>query len=158
MSGFTYTKENEEEFQNIAKRYPKLDSMMLPSLWLVQEQEGWISPEAMIYISNKLAKTPMEVYAVVSFYTMFNLKPIGTYHIELCKTLSCMMMGSEDLKQFIYSTIGIKPGETSKDGKFHLSQAECLGACGGAPMFAINGKYHENQNIDSLKVLLEGCK
>lgn len=158
MSSFTYTKENEEKFKNIAKRYPKLDSMMLPALWLIQEQEGWVSPEAMILISNKLNKTPMEVYSVVSFYTMFNLKPIGTYHIELCKTLSCMLMGSENLKEFIYKTIGIKPGETSKDGRFHLSQAECLGACGGAPMLALNGKYHENQNIDSLKNLIQGCK
>ena len=158
MNKFTYTKENEEKFKNITKRYPKLDSMMLPAIWLVQEQEGWVSPEAMIFISNKLNKTPMEVYTVVSFYTMFNLKPIGTYHIELCKTLSCMLMGSEDLKKFIYETIGIKPGETSKDGMFHLSEVECLGACGGAPMFALNGKYHENQNIDSLKNILEGCK
>ena len=158
MSSFSYTKENEQKFQEMSKRYPKIDSMMLPALWLVQNQENWVSPEAMIFIANKLDKTPMEVYSVTSFYTMFNLKPIGTYHIELCKTLSCMLLGSENLKQFIFDTIGIKPGETSKDGKFHLSEVECMGACGGAPMFVLNGDYHENQNINTLKAVLEGCK
>lgn len=158
MKTFTYTKENEESFQAQLKKYPNSDSMMLPALWLVQEQMGWVSPEAMIFVANKLKKSPIEVHSFASFYTMFNLKPIGTYHIELCKTLSCMLMGSRDLKKFIKDTIGIEPGQTSEDGKFHLSEVECLGACGGAPMFALNGSYHENQSVQSLEKLIKECK
>ena len=158
MNTFEYTKENEEKFQEHLKKYPNSNCALLPALWLVQEQINWISPEAMIYVAKKLDKSPAEVYSFATFYTMFNLKPIGTYHIELCKTLSCMLRGSRELKKFIKDTIGINPGQTSKDGKFHLSEVECLGACGGAPMFALNGVYHENQSIDLLDKLIKECK
>ncbi|RXJ56508.1 complex I 24 kDa subunit family protein [Candidatus Marinarcus aquaticus] len=158
MGKFTFTQENEEKFQTIAKKYPKIDSMMLPGLWLVQEQEGWVSPDAMIFIADKLGKSPIEVYEFATFYTMFNLKPIGTYHIELCKTLSCMIMGAPELKKFIKDTLGIGPGETTADGKFTLSEVECQGACGGAPMIALNHQYHENLTVDKLKTIIEECK
>lgn len=158
MSQFKYTPENEVLFQKQLKKYPNSDSMMLPALWLVQEQEGWVSPEAMIFVGTKLNKQPIEIYEFATFYTMFNLKPIGKYHIELCKTLSCMVMGSKDLKNFIKDTIGIEPGQTSEDGLFHFSEVECLGACGGAPMFALNGKYHENQSVQSLSDVIKECR
>ena len=158
MSKFKYTEEKEQEFQRIAKKYPKIDAMMLPALWLVQEQEGWVSPEAMIFVADKLGKQPIEVYEFATFYTMFNLKPIGTYHIELCKTLSCMIMGAPELKKFIKDTLGIEPGQTSADGKFHFSEVECQGACGGAPMIALNHTYHENLTVDKLKQIIEECK
>ena len=158
MSKFKYTEEKEQEFQRIAKKYPKLDAMMLPALWLVQEQEGWVSPDAMVFVADKLNKTPIEVYEFATFYTMFNLKPIGTYHIELCKTLSCMVMGAPELKKFVKDTLGIGPGETSEDGKFHFSEVECQGACGGAPMIALNNQYHEHMSVDKLKKIIEECK
>lgn len=158
MSKFKYTDEKEKEFQRIAKKYPKIDAMMLPALWLVQEQEGWVSPDAMIFLADKLGKTPIEVYEFATFYTMFNLNPIGTYHIELCKTLSCMIMGAPELKKFIKDTLGIGPGETTPDGKFHFSEVECQGACGGAPMIALNHTYHENLTVDKLKKIIEECK
>ena len=158
MSKFKYTEANEKEFARIAKKYPKIDAMMLPALWLVQEQEGWVSPDAMIFVADKLGKTPIEVYEFATFYTMFNLKPIGTYHIELCKTLSCMVMGAPELKKFVKDTLGIGPGETSEDGKFHFSEVECQGACGGAPIIALNNQYHENMSVDKLKKIIEECK
>jgi NADH-quinone oxidoreductase subunit E len=158
MKTFIYTKKNEEEYSRLAAKYPNEDSMMLPAMWLVQEQEGWVSPDAMIFLADKLKKTPIQVYEFASFYTMFNLKPIGTYHIEVCKTLSCMLMGAKDLTKFMKDTIGIEPGQTSQDGKFHLSEVECLGACGGAPMFALNGEYHENQSVEQLKKTIRECK
>lgn len=158
MNAFNYTPENEQEFQRLLTRYPNSDSLLLPALWLVQEQDGWVSPEAMIYVADKLGKSPIEVHSFASFYTMFNLKPIGTYHIELCKTLSCMMMGSREIKQFIKETVGIEPGETSADGKFHLTEVECMGACGGAPAMAINGKYYEKLSKESVGELLKGCQ
>ena len=158
MSTFKYTPENEVKFQEYVTRYPKIDSVMLPALWLVQEQENWVSPEAMIYVAEKLGKTPIQVYEVATFYTMFNLKPIGKHHIELCKTLSCMLCGSKKIKKHIKETIGIEPGQTSEDGLFHLSEVECLGACGGAPMFALNGNYHENLTISKVDELIGECK
>lgn len=158
MSTFTYTPENEAKFQEYVSRYPKIDSCMLPALWLVQEQIGWVSPEAMIYVAQKLGKTPVEVYSVATFYTMFNLKPIGKHHIELCKTLSCMLCGSRELKQYIKDTIGIEPGQTSDDGLFTLTEVECLGACGGAPMFALNGVYHEKLTKEKVDEIIKECK
>ena len=158
MNTFNYTPENEVKFQEYVSRYPKIDSCMLPALWLVQEQEGWVSPEAMVYVAEKLGKTPIQVYEVATFYTMFNLKPIGTYHIELCKTLSCRLCGSEKIKNYIKDTIGIEAGQTSEDGLFHLSEVECMGACGGAPMFALNGQYHEKLTIQKVDELIKECK
>lgn len=158
MNSFKYTPENEIKFQEYVSRYPKIDSCMLPALWLVQEQEGWVSPEAMIYVAEKLGKTPIQVYEVATFYTMFNLKPIGKYHIELCKTLSCKLCGSQKIKNYIKETVGIEAGQTSEDGLFHLSEVECMGACGGAPMFALNGEYHEKLTIEKVDELIKECK
>ena len=158
MEKFSYTEENEKEFERILAKYPNSNAMMLPGLWLVQEQEGWVSPDAMLFMAEKLGKTPIEVHSFASFYTMFNLKPIGTYHIELCKTLSCMIMGAPELKKFIKDTLGIGPGETTADGKFHFSEVECQGACGGAPMIALNHTYHENLTVDKLDKIIKGCK
>lgn len=158
MSTFKYTPENEAKFQEYVSRYPKIDSCMLPALWLVQEQEGWVSPEAMVYVAERIGKTPIQVYEVATFYTMFNLKPIGKYHIELCKTLSCMLCGSKELKKHIKETIGIEAGQTSEDGLFHLSEVECLGACGGAPMFALNGEYHEKLTKEKVDKLIKECR
>jgi NADH-quinone oxidoreductase subunit E len=158
MNTFNYTPENEIKFQEYVSRYPKIDSCMLPALWLVQEQEGWVSPEAMVYVADKLGKTPIQVYEVATFYTMFNLKPIGKYHIELCKTLSCRLCGSQKIKDYIKQTIGIESGQTSPDGLFHLSDVECMGACGGAPMFALNGEYHEKLTIQRVDELIKECK
>ena len=112
----------------------------------------------MIYVAEKLGKTPIQVYEVATFYTMFNLKPIGKHHIELCKTLSCMLCGSQKIKNYIKETIGIEAGQTSADGLFHLSEVECMGACGGAPMFALNGEYHEKLTIEKVDELIKECK
>lgn len=158
MSKFEFTPQNEIKFQEYLTKYPKIDSCMLPALWLVQEQEGWVSPEAMIFVAQKLGKTPIQVYEVATFYTMFNLKPIGTYHIELCKTLSCMLCGSKEIKKHLKEILGIEVGETTSDGLFHLSEVECLGACGGAPMFALNGVYHENLTKQKVDELILECK
>ena len=158
MSTVKFSSENEIKFQEYVSRYPVIDSVMLPALWLVQEQEAWVSPEAMVYVADRLGKTPIQVYEVATFYTMFNLKPIGKHHIELCKTLSCMLCGSKDIKNHIKQTIGIEPGQTSEDGLFHLSEVECLGACGGAPMFALDGQYHEKLTNQKVDELIAECK
>ncbi|MBP7741858.1 MAG: NAD(P)H-dependent oxidoreductase subunit E [Aliarcobacter sp.] len=158
MSSFKFTPENEVKFQEYVSRYPVIDSVMLPALWLVQEQEEWLSPEAMIYVADRIGKTPIQVYEVATFYTMFNLKPIGKYHIELCKTLSCMLCGSKELKKHMKDTLGIEPGQTSEDGMFTLSEVECQGACGDAPMIALNNVYHGKLTKEKLDKIIWEAK
>lgn len=158
MENFIYTPENEQKFQQMAKRYPKIDSMMLPALWLVQNQEGWISPEAMVFVADKLGTTPVRVYEVVTFYTMFHRQPIGKYHIEICKTLSCMLCGARELKQDLKDILGIGAGETTQDGMFTISEVECMGSCGGAPMISLNETYHENLDRKKIEALIKECK
>ncbi|MDX9959951.1 MAG: NAD(P)H-dependent oxidoreductase subunit E [Aliarcobacter sp.] len=158
MSNFKFTPENEIKFQEYVSRYPIIDSVMLPALWLVQEQEEWVSPEAMVYVADRIGKTPIQVYEVATFYTMFNLKPIGKYHIELCKTLSCMLNGSKELKKHIKDTLGLEPGQTSADGMFTFSEVECQGACGDAPMIALNNVYHGKLTKESLDKIIWECK
>ena len=158
MSNFKFTPENEIKFQEYVSRYPIIDSVMLPALWLVQEQIGWVSPEAMVYVADRIGKTPIQVYEIATFYTMFNLKPIGKYHIELCKTLSCMLNGSKELKKHIKDTLGLEPGQTSADGMFTFSEVECQGACGDAPMIALNNVYHGKLTKESLDKIIWECK
>ena len=158
MSNFKFTPENEIKFQEYVSRYPIIDSVMLPALWLVQEQIGWVSPEAMVYVADRIGKTPIQVYEVATSYTMFNLKPIGKYHIELCKTLSCMLNGSKELKKHIKDTLGLEPGQTSADGMFTFSEVECQGACGDAPMIALNNVYHGKLTKESLDKIIWECK
>ena len=143
MNNFKYTSENEIKFQEYVSRYPKIDSCMLPALWLVQEQEGWVSPEAMVYVADRLGKTPIQVYEVATFYTMFNLKPIGKYHIELCKTVSCMVCGAKELKQYIKDVLGLESGQTSADGLFTFTEVECQGANAANTTLDTNTIYQE---------------
>jgi len=155
MSKFKFTKENEEKFEALLLRYPKRASLSLPSLWMVQHQEGWISEDAMIYIADKLDTTPMDIQSIASFYTMFNLKPVGTYHIQVCKTLSCKLCGSEEIRSHLQNKLGIKFGETTKDMKFTLTQVECLGACGQAPVMSFNDDYVGNLSIEKINKMLD---
>jgi NADH-quinone oxidoreductase subunit E len=154
---FTLNKQSLEKLDETFTRYPKKVAATLPALWITQEQEGCIPMDSFDVLAELLESTPMEVYRVATFYTMFIIgKPIGNYHIEVCKTLSCMLCGRDNLLETIKNEIGITPGQTSEDGKFTLSTAECLGACGGAPMISLNGQYHENLTPDALKTLIKG--
>jgi len=161
MSAFAFSPENEAKFQALLGRYPQKCSLMLPSLWMVQYQEGWISPEAMQFLADKLGCSAMDVYSVASFYTMFNLKPVGKVHIQLCKTLSCMLRGSRVMQAHIENRLGIKPGQTTQNGKFTFSLVECLGSCGSAPCVSWNDDYVENLTLEKLDALIdeeERCK
>jgi NADH-quinone oxidoreductase subunit E len=155
MSGFKFNKENEEKFEALLLRYPERASLSLPSLWMVQYQEGWISEDAMIFIADKLETSAMDIQSIASFYTMFNLKPVGTYHIQVCKTLSCKLCGSEDIRSHLQNRLGIKFGETTKDMKFTLTQVECLGACGEAPVMSFNDDYVGDLTIEKIDKMLD---
>ena len=131
---------------------------MLPALWLVQEQEGWVSPESMIYVAQRLGKTPIQVYEVATFYTMFNLKPVGKYILEVCQTGPCMLRGSDQIIEYIKQKLGIQNGETTADGLFTLKTAECLGACGYAPMMQLGKLYKEFLTPEKVDAILEDCR
>jgi NADH-quinone oxidoreductase subunit E len=152
---FEFNQENEEKFNNLLKRYPHKNSLTLPSLWMIQYQEGWISQDAMQYLAKRLDMSPMDIYSIASFYTMFHLKPVGKYNIQICKTLSCMLRGSENIKHVIENKLGIKAGETTKDMRFTITEVECLGSCGTAPCICINEDYIENLNEHKVHDILD---
>jgi NADH-quinone oxidoreductase subunit E len=148
----------EKKFQELIGRYPSLQALTLPALWLWQEQNGWIDPEGIKYLAKRLNQTPATLYSVASFYTMFHLKPIGKYHIQVCKTLSCMLGGSETILDFLEKELEIQPNQTTKDGLFTLSQVECLGACDKAPCICINETYYEKVSKEQLAKLIKELK
>lgn len=142
----------------IIARYPqgKQKSALLPILHVAQaEFGGWLSPETMDYVASILNIKPIEVYEVASFYTMFNLKPVGKCLLEVCRTSSCWVRGAEDVVKHIEKRLGIKEGETTKDGMFTLKTVECLGSCGTAPMLQCGASYHENLTMEKVDTLLD---
>lgn len=145
----------------IIKRYPeeRKKSALLPVLHLAQaEFDGWLSPKTMDYVASILGLQPIEVYEVASFYTMFNLKPVGRCLIEVCRTSSCWLMGAEDVVRHIEKKLNITVGETTKDGQFTLKTVECLGSCGTAPMMQVGAEYHENLTLEKVDQLLDQWK
>ena len=142
------------EFERLVKRYPIRESMIMPALWLAQEQEGWISAEAIAYIADRIGTYAAKVFELATFYTMYHLKPVGTYHICVCRTLSCYLRDKQAMIDYLESEIGIQPGQVSEDGRFSLEEVECLGHCGTAPVVQINGRFYEEMNVEKLKSLL----
>lgn len=131
---------------------------MLPVLYLAQEEFGYLSPEAIEYVAKMMELPLARVYGVVTFYTMLNMKPIGRYHIQACRTLSCALMGAEKISAFLKARLGIGAGETTPDGKFTLSEVECLASCGTAPMMQINNDYCENLTEKKIEEILRSLK
>ena len=152
---FEFTSENKKKFAAVLEHYPIKRAAMLPALWLAQEQQGWISLEVMEYIAKLLELSPAKVYEVVTFYTMFQQQPVGKYHLQVCRTLPCQLNGAEGITEHLKKRLKINIGETSADRKFTLSEVECLGSCGSAPMLQLNDDYHENFDIQALDKVLQ---
>lgn len=143
--------------QKIIKRYPegRQKSALLPVLHLAQaEFGGWLSPETMDYVASILDLKPIEVYEVASFYTMYNLRPVGKCVLEVCRTGPCMVKGSDDIIEYLENKLGVKDGETSADGMFTLKTVECLASCGTAPMMQVGDHYIENLTCEKLDGIL----
>jgi len=155
---FVFTDKNQQEIDIILQKYPpdRQASAILPLLDLAQRQCGGWLPQAAIETVAKLLQMPaIRAYEVASFYTMFNLAPVGKHHIQLCRTMPCWLRGGEEIQSVCESHLGIKPGEVTPDGKFSLSKVECLGACINAPMAQINDDYYENLTPESMKSVLQ---
>jgi NADH-quinone oxidoreductase subunit E len=145
----------------IISRYPegKQKSALLPILHLAQEEfGGWLSAESMDYVAEILNITPIEVYEVATFYSMYNTKPVGKYLFEVCQTGPCMINGCDDIIKYIGEKLNIKPGQTSEDGLFTLKTVECLGACGYAPMMQLGKFYKEHLTKEKVDTIIEECR
>ena len=150
-----------QEVQQIIARYPegKQRSAVIPVLHLAQQEfGGWLDVPVMDYVASLLQLKPIEVYEVATFYSMFNLKPVGKYMFEVCQTGPCMVSGSDDVIAYIGEKLGIKPGETTADGLFTLKTVECLGACGYAPMMQMGKFYKEHLTKEKVDQIIEECR
>ncbi len=156
-----FSDEKLKEVQRIISSYPegKQKSAVIPVLHLAQQEfGGWLSAETMDYVASLLNITSIEVYEVATFYSMYNLKPVGKYRFEVCQTGPCMINGSDDIIKYIGEKLGIKPGETTADGMFTLKTVECLGACGYAPMMQLGKHYREHLTKEKVDSIIEECR
>ncbi len=150
-----------EEVQRIISFYPegKQKSAVIPVLHLAQQEfGGWLDVPVMDYVASLLNLTSIEVYEVATFYSMFNLKPVGRYMFEVCQTGPCMISGSDDIIDYIGEKLGIKPGQTTSDGMFTLKTVECLGACGYAPMMQMGKHYKEHLTKQKVDQIIDECR
>lgn len=155
------TDEQMSRINEIISHYPegKQKSALLPVLHIVQDaHDNWLSVGLMDKVAEILQITPIEVYEVATFYTMYNLKPVAKYMLEFCRTACCCIRGGEDLMDYTCQKLGIKPGEITPDGMFSVVGVECLGACGYAPMLQLGDFYHEHMNPEKIDALIEDCQ
>jgi len=143
------------EFERLLTRYPDKEAVILPALYLAQREFGHVSDEAIVYVAGLLGVSPAQIEGVATFYTMYNRKPVGKYHVQICRNISCSLLGAEHLIEHVAGKLGVKPGGTTPDGKFTLSLAECLGSCGTAPVMQVNDDYYENLTEASIDAILD---
>ncbi len=156
-----FSEEKLAKVSEIIARYPqgKQKSALLPVLHMAQDEfGGWLSADTMDYVAGLLQLEPIEVYEVATFYSMYNLKPVGRYLFEVCQTGPCMLNGSDNIIEYIGKKLGIKPGETTVDGLFTLKTVECLGACGYAPMMQLGKHYREHLTPEKVDAIIEECR
>lgn len=148
----------QERIPGIIARYAEKRGALLPLLWLAQEEQGYVSEEAMKEIAGLLGLTPPQVYETVTFYTMYHRRPIGAHHIQVCRSLMCALVGTDHLLGWIHATLGLTTGQTTADGLFTLSQVECLGSCATGPMMQVNDDYYERLTQDKVTRILDDLK
>jgi NADH-quinone oxidoreductase subunit E len=163
---FAFDEQSEAQIGKILARYPagKQASATIPMLYVVQRQMGrltgsaWVPRVAMDVIADRLGIAPIRVYEVATFYFMFNMKPIGRFHLQLCGTTPCMLRGSDDVMRACHDAAHVQVGETSADGLFTLTEVECLGACVNAPVLQVDDDYYEDLDYDRTIKLIEALK
>jgi len=156
-----FSQEKLDKVNEIIARYPqgKQKSALLPLLHLAQDTfGGWLSTETMDYVASLLNILPIEVYEVATFYSMYNLKPVGKFMFEVCQTGPCMVNGCDDIIDYIGEKLNIKPGQTTEDGLFTLKTVECLGACGYAPMMQLGKTYREHLTKEKVDQIIDECR
>jgi NADH-quinone oxidoreductase subunit E len=148
------------EFEKLRERFPAgfESSLVLPCLRRIQEDRGYVADSDIEELAAFLGVPQIQIEEVLSFYTQFRRKPIGRWHLQFCHNVSCSMNGAENVLAHVERKLGIKPGQTTPDGRYTLSTVECLGSCGTAPMMMVNDGYHENLTLTKLDELLQGLK
>jgi NADH-quinone oxidoreductase subunit E len=157
-SQIAFDAKNEERFQKLLPKYPTRQAVVLPALWLAMDQWGYLTSEVIEYVANRLDQSPVSVFSVVEFYTMYKTKKTGRHHIQLCRNMTCTMRGCEDLVAQIEERIGIGPGQMTGDEQFSLELVECLGSCGTAPVMRLDEHYFENLTSDKLDRVIQACR
>jgi NADH-quinone oxidoreductase E subunit len=153
-----FSPEVEAEIDRHLLKYPVKRSAILPLMFIVQrERGGYLDPPGVAYLADRLGIRITDIWEVATFYSMINTEPVGRYHIQICKTLSCKIMGEPQITEHVCSKLGIKPGETTPDGRFTVSLVECLGSCGTAPMLQVGFDYHENLTTEKVDELIDRC-
>jgi NADH-quinone oxidoreductase E subunit len=153
-----FSPEELEKIESLKKRYPESQAAIMPVLWMAQKKFGWLSKDVMKYVADVLGLSFAHVEGVATFYTMYFKKPMGKYHIQVCTNVSCMLNEGEEIFNHVAEKLSIGHNEVSEDGRFSLEEVECMGACGGAPMIAINEDYYENVDIDRVDELINSLQ
>jgi NADH-quinone oxidoreductase E subunit len=154
----SFSQEVEAEIDRHLAKYPVKRSAILPLMFIVQRERGYLDAPGVVYLANRLGLRITDIWEVATFYSMLHTEPIGKYHIQICKTLSCKIMGEPKITEYVCNKLGIRPGETTADGKFTVSLVECLGSCGTAPMFQIGFDYYENLTTAKVDQILDSLK
>lgn len=146
--------------EHLAKYPPERKrSALIPILMLIiQRERGWVDNAGVNFLAKFLDLEVTDIWETATFYSMFNLRPVGRHHLQICKTLSCRIMGEPEITDHVCSRLGIHPGETTADGKFTVSLVECLGSCGTAPMMQIGYDFHEDLTVEKVDEILEKCQ
>jgi NADH-quinone oxidoreductase subunit E len=147
-----------KEVENHKSKYPEAQAALMPVLWMAQKKWGWLSKDVMQYVADLLGLTYAHVLGVATFYTMYFKKPMGKYHVQVCTNVSCMLRKGDEMFYFVSNKLGIGHNERTEDGVFSLEEVECMGACGGAPMVAINEDFYEKTDISFVDKLLDDLK
>ncbi len=150
-----FSDETHKQFEEVLTHYPNKQAAILPTFWLAQQEFGHLSLEVMEYIAELLDLSPAYVGSVASFYTMFYQKPMGKFHVQVCTNLSCMLRGCDNIVSCLQDKLGIPLGQTTNDNVFSLSEVECLGSCGTAPVVQVNDEYHENLTPERVVQLID---
>ncbi|GAB4371237.1 MAG: NADH-quinone oxidoreductase subunit NuoE [Deltaproteobacteria bacterium] len=154
----TFSEQAMREFERLLSRYPNKEAVILPALHLWQREHGDVSEEGILVIADLLGLSAARIEGVATFYTMYNRKPVGKYHVQICRNLPCSLMGAEHLVEHLTKKLGVQPGGTTPDGRFTLTTVECLGSCGTAPVMQVNDDYYENLTGDAIDAILEKCR
>ena len=153
-----FTEEELVEVNKHISKYPAKQAALMPVLWLAQHKWGWLSTDVMRYVADLLDLSLAHVEGVATFYTMYFKKPMGKYHIQVCTNVSCMLRKGDVLFNQVSEHLGIKHNEATPDGIFSLEEVECMGACGGAPMIAVNEDFYENVNTEQVFEIISKLK
>jgi len=153
-----FSPEVEAEMDKHLTKYPVKRSAILPLMFIVQRERGHLDAPGVAYLADRLGVRVTDIWEVATFYSMINTEPVGKYHLQICKTLSCKIMGEPQITERACQQLGIRAGETTPDGQFTISLVECLGSCGTAPMLQVGFDFHENLTPEKLDELIEKCR